>query len=120
MTKVRFVLILIISISCATKDTERISTLLKSDDPGNLIQAYYLIGENRDLDFIKEVISNPYDPRVTNVSDYKGMSVYQSKMIALRKITKLDPPHKITYQPDSVVVNFYCGWVERNTKYPCR
>jgi hypothetical protein len=119
MRSIRLILIFGISISCISRDTEKISKLLKSDDPGDLIQAYYLIGENHNMDFIKEVISNPYDPRITNIRDYKGMSIYQSKMIALRKISNLDPPHKITYQPDSVVINFYCRWVKKNTKCIC-
>ncbi|MNL65279.1 hypothetical protein D3C87_1895900 [compost metagenome] len=71
------------------------------------MKAYYLIGENRDTSFISELVKDPYNPRVTYHLEFKGMSIYQSKMGALRKITGVPPPKKITREPDSSVVKFY-------------
>jgi hypothetical protein len=42
------------------------------------------------------------------------MSVYQCKIIALKKFTNLDPPNEVTYKPDSVNINFYVGWAKKN------
>jgi len=105
-------------ISCQDSKQE-VKRLLERGQKEDLVKAFYLIGENRDTSFLKEVIANPYDPRIVHLAQFYGMSVYQSKMVALRKISGLSPPRKITYQPDSTVVNFYCRWINRNTSVQC-
>jgi hypothetical protein len=112
-----FVLILFL-VSCQDSKRE-VRLLLDKGKKEDLVKAFYQIGETRDTSFLKEVIANPYDPRVVHVAEFYGISVYQSKMIALKKISGLTPPKKITYQPDSTVINFYCRWINRNTSVRC-
>ena len=121
MRQLAIIIFVLTTIGCkSNSQVEDITELLKSNKPEDLINGFYLIGEARDTSFLREIISNPYDPRVTNVLKFKGMSVYQSKMNALRKISNTNPPFKITYKPDSTIVNFYCKWVEMHSGIRCR
>lgn len=88
-------------------DRAYIIELLNSKDIADNMEAYFLIGETKDVSFINEVVKYPYNPRITHHLCYKGMSVYQTKMGALRKITGVFPPKRVNYKPDSLVVKFY-------------
>ncbi|AFD07511.1 hypothetical protein Solca_2472 [Solitalea canadensis DSM 3403] len=102
------IITLIIFCNCSHKnDRVKIVELLNSTYVGDNIKAYYLIGESRDTSFIRELVKDPYDSRVTNNLEFKGISVYQAKMIALRKLTGVPPPKIITYEPDSLIGEFY-------------
>ena len=102
------IITLIILCNCSHKnDRAKIVALLNSTYIGDNIEAYYLIGENRDTSFLNELLKDPYNPRVTNILRFKGISIYQAKMGALEKITGVSPPKRITYEPDSSVVKFY-------------
>jgi len=107
---------ILLFVSCEDYSNQEINQLLRSDDPEKIIKALYLIGEKRDTTFLQEIIDNPYDPRVSHDLRFKGISVYQSKMIALKKISGTLPPREITYQPDSVIVKFYCKWVNEKLR----
>ena len=114
------VLLLVLIASCEEKySREEVKLLLQKGRQEDLVNAYYLIGQNKDTTFLNDLISNPYDPRIVHLLQFYGMSVYQCKMHALRKISGLSPPKKITYEPDSAIVNFYCRWINRNTTVRC-
>lgn len=111
------VLTIITGFHCSTGnrcDSVRVDSLLSSDDPGHLIEAFYLIGECRDTSRLAIVFQDATDPRVTHRLHFKGISVYQSKMAALRKISGLAPPVKVTDDPDSSVIKFYYKWAVDN------
>lgn len=81
--------------------------MLKSGDKNQQMEAVYLIGKNRDSVFINEIFQMAYDPRVTHKMQFLGMSIHQSCMNALKKITQVSPPNKIEYHVDSVNIDFY-------------
>ena len=95
-------------------DSARIDTLLRSNEQGQLIQAFFLIGECRDTSRLASIFQDAMDPRITHFLHFKGISVYQSKMVALKRISGLAPPVEITYQPDSSILKFYYKWAVDN------
>lgn len=88
-------------------DRTYIIELLNSKDIADNMEAYFIIGETKDISFINEVLKDPYNPHVTVDLRFKGMSLYYTKMGALRKITGVSPPKRVNYEPDSLVVKFY-------------
>ncbi len=106
----RLLLISLFLISCNQNyqmTRERIEALISSTDKGKVIEGFYLIGETKDTSFVMAIFNNPGDPRVTNLRKFKGISVYQAKMTAMKKITGIEPPMEITYRPDTTIINFY-------------
>ena len=95
-----------ISITSCNKD-ERIIKLLNSKDKEALILGAYEAGETKKKKFVPLLLKNANDPRSTTNIRFKGFTVYQEKMIALKKIFKTEPPVKITDIPDSIVIIFY-------------
>jgi len=93
-----------------TSSDESIDELIKSNNPDKMVNGFYLIGEKKMTEYIPEIFQRIDDPRISHHINFKGISVYQSKVTALSKISRLEPPRKITYKPDTVVVNFYYKW----------
>jgi hypothetical protein len=94
--------------SCKGRLSDKeIFKLLKSEDPGSLVEGAYFAGETGDKKFTELLLVNANDPRVCTNLKFKGFSVYQEKMIALRKIYQAPPPRPITRQPDSIIIMFY-------------
>lgn len=89
---------------------EEIKSKIDSDIIDEIIEGYYIVGEKRKTEFIPDMYENPLDSRISHNIKFYGMSIYQSKMIAMKKISKLTPPHDITYSADSTVINFYYRW----------
>ncbi|WP_157494189.1 hypothetical protein [Fulvivirga imtechensis] len=106
------ILIIVMTLISCESDKDKIRRLISSDNKDEVVKGYYLIGEQRDRTFITDVFTNPYDPRISHHIKFKGISVYQSKMIAMKKITEMEPPSEITYKPDTAVVNFYYTWAK--------
>lgn len=100
--------ILIYGSGCTkTVDRPTLQRMLKSDDKSQIIEAINYISNNKDTLMIKDLLKNSFDPRITHLIKYKGMSIYQLKMGAMKNIMGIAPPNKITYKPDSANVNFY-------------
>jgi hypothetical protein len=121
ITNFMFVLVFLALYSCEQKYSgEEVKQLLEKGKKEDLVKAFYLIGKNKDTSFLKDVIANPYDPRIVHVLQFYGMSVYQSKMTALKKISGMMPPKKITYEPDPALPRlfhesmFQCWNIMRN------
>ena len=98
--------------ACNQGGKKEIDELIDNDKPDDLVKGFYLIGEQKDTNYIVEILRNPYDPRISHRLKFKGISVYQSKMLAMKKISGRTPPKEITYKPDSVIVNFYIDWAK--------
>jgi len=91
-------------MSCQNK--KRIYSLLNSNDKNDVIIGAYLAGESGKKEFAPLLLKNAWDERTSTNIQFKGFTVYQEKMIALKKIYKKDPPNVITYMPDSSVIHF--------------
>ena len=96
--------------SCKYNSETEINNLIKSNNPDELVQGFFLIGEQKRKEYVHLILSNVNDPRISHTLRFKGVSVYQSKIIAMKKISGELPPGKITYKPDSVVIKFYKEW----------
>ena len=105
-------LFLLFTVSCES-NRAKIQRLINSNNKDEIIEGYYLMGEQKDDTFINKVFENPYDPRISHHMKFHGISVYQSKMIAMKKISNIESPVEITYEPDSVIVEFYYSWAKR-------
>lgn len=111
------ILVVILGLSCtrgsvADEGDENIDSLIRSENVSNVIKGYYLIGEKRDTSYLKEIFDNISDSRISHNWRFLGMSVYQSKVGALRKISGLAPPNPISHKPDPVVISFYIEWAK--------
>mgnify|MGYP003530102403 FL=1 len=104
--------ILILAISC--NEDKKIIRLLDSTEKYDIMRGAFKAGESHDRKFVPYLLKNTADPRISNSLDFKGSSVYQQKMIALRKIYNTGPPVAITYKPDSVVIKFYAALFEQS------
>jgi hypothetical protein len=104
LNKIYWLSIFII-ISC--NNDKEIFELLQSNDKDDMILGSYKAGETGNKRFIPLLLNNADDSRRSTNLRFIGISVYQSKMIALRKILKKDPPNEITRRVDSMVIKFY-------------
>jgi len=100
------VIILLLIVACRQNDGE-IKTLLQSKDFQDRIEGAYKAGEAGKVEFTPYLLKNADDPATSSDWRFLGVSVYQEKMIALKKILKTEPPVKITRNPDSAVIRFY-------------
>lgn len=105
--KVIILFFLMSFFSCNSYDRAEIRKMLDSEDKNKLMEAVYLIGENRDSFFIDDLIRLSYDPRVVHKMEYLGMSIHYGCIGALKKLTNQLPPNKIDYEVDSVNISFY-------------
>jgi len=97
--------------SCSfNKNKEDVTMLLKCNNLSDKMNAYYIIGENRDTNYIDSLLTNLDDPRISNNLRFKGMSIYQCKIVALKKISKKNPPNEINNRPDSANIKYYLSW----------
>lgn len=75
-------------------------------------RAAYDAGESEDTVFIKHLMYQLDDSRITHLLKHKGMSMFYVKTGALYKIHNIKPPERSTYKIDSVVLHY---WIN---KYP--
>lgn len=92
-------------LSCG--DNKDIETLLRSEDTNDLVEGAFMAGESGNKKFTPLLLKNANDPRISHHLRFKGLSVYQQKMEALRKIYKQAPPVEISWTPDSLVIRYY-------------
>lgn len=116
---VSMILVIIILCSFQMKFSNReIIELLKSDNRDSLVMALSQEYGSKDSALVKYIMRNPTDPRITHEAFHKGMSIYQMKMNAMKRITLAIPPKAITYKPDTSIINFYLsiskkkGWLK--------
>lgn len=98
-----------IGCNCASN---KIDKLIYSDRLSDNMKAYYLIGEKKDSSFVPILIQDLDDSRISHNYRFLGMSGYQSKIGALRKISGLNPPNEVSYRPDSVNIKYYRQWAK--------
>lgn len=91
-------------------DKTKIILLLRTKSYNCMMYANYIIGDNKDTTFVPLLLRDSYNSGRGSALQNKGISIYESKMAALREISGLKPPKPITHEPDSVVVNFYREW----------
>lgn len=114
MYKVPIIILLMSLYSCHSNKAKEINSLILSNNKEDIIYCCYLIGEYKQTEHVEYLFKNIEDSRVTNDLRFKGMSVYQSSAIALKKLSGLDPPNKVSYQPDTAIINFYKRWALQN------
>jgi len=109
--KIKLIAVLFMLLSFNTNNKkDSIQTLLGSENATDLIEAYSYINKIDDTIYIEEMFKNPYDARVSNDLRFKGISVYQAKMNAFKRMSGIEPPHIINYKVDTVNVHFYLNW----------
>lgn len=106
LSYILFVFALISFTFCQSKK-DKIVKFLKSNEVDSLMQGIYMVGETKDTTFVDKILQDPIDTRISHHLRFKGMSLYRQKMLTMRKLTGTPPPHEITDQPDSIIVQFY-------------
>ncbi len=104
--------------SCSKYDRTEINKMLVSDDKNNIMEAIYQIGEKKDSFYNDKLLELAYDPRVSHLRKYLGMSIHYGCIVALKKITNKIPPNKMSYEVDTQNIVFYrqlLGKTEKQT-----
>ncbi|WP_316817154.1 hypothetical protein [Pedobacter nyackensis] len=107
-----------ILVSCTRViEEKKLVEMFNSKDKRQLLTAIDYVSDHHQVHMVKCLLSDALDPRIVHDVRYKGMSIYQIKMGAMQKLTGVKPVKKITYRPDSSVVDFYLeisvknGWI---------
>jgi len=103
--------LIIFAFIFSCKNNEKLAPYLESSNSDSLIIGYNNV-KYGDTQFIKKIFDSAYDGRETFILDYKGQTVYQAKMNAIQRISGIKPPKKITYKPDTTIVEFYRNWAK--------
>jgi hypothetical protein len=116
--KIYLLTVLLFILSCSPDiDDAVLIKMLKGDNKEQFIEAIMYIEDNHKIDMVQYLLYDAMDPRVTHDIRFKGMSIYQIKMHALKRFTGTNPPKRITSEPDSSILNFYAdilkqrGWI---------
>lgn len=109
MRYVLFYFVLFCSCTSSSRQ-EKVRSLLESDDQTEVIEGCNELKTVKDTMFVSAILLDPYDQRISHNLKFKGISVYQAKMNALRRISNLNPPNKVNYLLDSTNVLFYLNW----------
>lgn len=109
-----FYSILLTMLACNNDKT--IKKLLASGDKDDVIEGSIKAGKSGEKKFVPLLLNNSDDWRMSTNFNFKGVSVYQAKMEALSKIFKTEPPTKITYKPDYIIINFYTELYKKESK----
>ena len=110
MYRIIIILLLLLIYGCHSSNVKDIDKLISSGRTIDIIRCANLIGEYKKIEYIPYLFNNIEDDRVTNDLRYKGISAYQSCAEALRRLSGLEPPNKITYKLDTTIVIFYKKW----------
>lgn len=104
--------ILFVLVSC--NSDRKVIRLLTSDESRDIIRGAYEAGKIGDKKFVPYLLANADDMRSTTHIKFKGFTVYQAKMGALKNIYKIEPPVMITDKPDSIIIKFYTDLYEKS------
>ncbi len=96
----------VIAQGCKTSNT---APFLSSNNKDSIIAGAAMLTPD-DTNGVRLIFVHADDPRITHKLWHYGQSMYQVKMNALKRISKLDPPAPITYKPDSEIIGFYIAW----------
>lgn len=84
----------------------------------DVFEGNFLAGKYKWQVAVPLILKDPYNPKISHHIRFKGLSLYQSKMSALKNISGLGPPNKVTYKVDSSVVRFYQDWALKEGLVP--
>jgi hypothetical protein len=104
--KNKFIMIAILVFFSCNEEVE-ICKLLNSKDKEEIIRGAFEAGNTGDKKYIPLLLGNANDCRRSTNLKFKGYSVYQAKMIAIKKISKMESPVTIGRMPDSLVIKYY-------------
>ena len=96
---------ILVFLSC-NKDKE-ICKLLKSNDKDQIIKGTFEAANSGNNKYIPLLLKNANDARCSTNLKFKGYSVYQAKMLAIKRISKKKPSRIIGKIPDSLVIKYY-------------
>lgn len=106
--KIQLIFSVLLLSACNSK--EKTSRLLKSDDKVQIMLGCSYLDSQKDTIYIPLLFDNIDDGRISHDLRFNGMSVYQCKINALTRISKIDPPKKVTDDVDTININFYRKW----------
>lgn len=95
----------LVFLSC--NEEVEICKLLNSKDKDEIIRGAFEAGNTGDKKYIPLLLKNANDCRRSTNLKFKGYSVYQAKMTAIKKISKKESPVTIGRMPDSLVIKYY-------------
>jgi hypothetical protein len=77
----------------------------------DIIKAAYELGERKEISAIRPLLENILDHRMSTNINFKGMTVCYCKLVALKKISSLQPPAKLNqFIIDTAAARFYLSW----------
>jgi hypothetical protein len=74
-------------------------------------EAAYELGERKEISAVKPLLTNILDPGTSTNLNFKGMTVCYCRLMALKKISGLEPLSKIDqFSVDTLAAEFYLNW----------
>lgn len=111
--KKAFLAISCLTVSLGCQNKNKAQSFLLSSNKDSLIIGAYMLTKN-DTSGVRLIFENVADPRISHKTKHYGESVYQSKMNAMQRISNLDPPQKITSEPNTIIIDFYRNWAVKS------
>lgn len=104
--KNKFIIIAVLVFLSCNNEVE-ICKLLNSKDKDEIIRGAFEAGNTGNKKYIPLLLKNANDFRCSTNIHFKGISVYEAKMFAIKKISKKESPATIGRMPDSLVIKYY-------------
>lgn len=112
----KFVIIQIVIVlpiaSCKSYNTEEVHKLLYSGNSDSVMRGVTMVNKS-DTPGVQFLFNSIYtDMHISHKMDFLGQNVYQVKMQALKRISRLSPPNPLNDTFDTVNVEFYRNWAK--------
>jgi hypothetical protein len=104
--KNKFIIMAVLVFLSCNNEVE-ICKLLNSKDKDEIIRGAFEAGNTGNKKYIPLLLKNANDCRCSTNIHFKGISVYEAKMFAIKKISKKESPATIGRMPDSLVIRYY-------------
>lgn len=97
-------------MSCQEQKSNEIYNFLSSRNSDSIMRGVAKLNAT-DTFGVQYVLNTIYnDRKISHRAELYGQNVYQVKMEALKRISKLDPPNPINSTFDTINVEFYKNW----------
>ena len=74
------------------------------------VKAAYKLGERKEKTAVVPLLTRILDPSTSTNLSFKGMTVCYAKLIALSKISGIQPPNELNIEVDTMAAKFYLNW----------
>jgi len=111
-TMKKYISILIVLCFLSCNEDKEIVDLLSSHNTTDIIKGAKMAADTQHTKYVPLLLDNSFNASISTNLFFKGISVYEGKMNALRRLLKSSPPKEITFEPDSTIIKYYTKLAE--------